>query len=208
LYRCAERGCERLADFRELSALLRHERVVHKNNTLQSRLLGKPAPIILSPSVPSLQLEDVAPQPAPTLTPTTDSCTADTKAEIANLSAKLIAAQEAKDEVPRKQEETRQRMEQETSPARPPTLMEREREREREHERALERREHEPGIAKFVERAHQSCAYWSVPETTYFPTLVDYFGRDWAGISSFMETKTSNMVSPLVSLAHARETLT
>lgn len=51
-------------------------------------------------------------------------------------------------------------------------------------------------------------SYWSVPETTYFPTLVDYFGRDWAGISSFMDTKTSNMVSPLVSPAHAREILT
>jgi Myb-like DNA-binding domain len=44
----------------------------------------------------------------------------------------------------------------------------------------------------------QSSSYWSVPETNYFPTLVDYFGRDWAGISLFMETKTSNMVSNLL----------
>jgi Myb-like DNA-binding domain len=42
-----------------------------------------------------------------------------------------------------------------------------------------------------------SSSYWSVPETTYFPTLVDYFGRDWTGISNFMETKSSNMVSCL-----------
>ncbi len=46
--------------------------------------------------------------------------------------------------------------------------------------------------------SQQSSSYWSVPETTYFPTLVDYFGRDWTGISNFMETKTSNMVNLLV----------
>lgn len=45
--------------------------------------------------------------------------------------------------------------------------------------------------------SQQSSSYWSVPETTYFPTLVDYFGRDWTGISNFMETKTSNMVTRL-----------
>lgn len=43
--------------------------------------------------------------------------------------------------------------------------------------------------------SQQSSSYWSVPETTYFPTLVDYFGRDWTGISNFMETKTPNMVN-------------
>lgn len=43
--------------------------------------------------------------------------------------------------------------------------------------------------------SQQSSSYWSVPETIYFPTLVEYFGRDWTGISNFMETKTSNMVS-------------
>jgi Myb-like DNA-binding domain len=43
----------------------------------------------------------------------------------------------------------------------------------------------------------QSSSYWSVPETTYFPTLVAYFGRDWNGISNFMKTKTPNMVSLL-----------
>jgi Myb-like DNA-binding domain len=41
----------------------------------------------------------------------------------------------------------------------------------------------------------QSSSYWSVPETHYFPKLIEYFGTDWAGISTFMETKTSNMVS-------------
>ena len=44
----------------------------------------------------------------------------------------------------------------------------------------------------------QSLSYWSVPETTYFPTLVDYFGRDWAGISQFMVRKSSSMVSRLL----------
>ena len=43
--------------------------------------------------------------------------------------------------------------------------------------------------------SQQSSSYWSVPETNYFPKLIEYFGTDWAGISSFMETKTSNMVS-------------
>jgi hypothetical protein len=43
-------------------------------------------------------------------------------------------------------------------------------------------------------RFHQS-SYWSVPEQIYFPEMLDYFGRDWAGISSWMQTKTSNMVS-------------
>jgi Myb-like DNA-binding domain len=43
--------------------------------------------------------------------------------------------------------------------------------------------------------SQQSSSYWSVPETHYFPKLIEYFGTDWAGISTFMETKTSNMVS-------------
>jgi hypothetical protein len=43
--------------------------------------------------------------------------------------------------------------------------------------------------------SQQSSSYWSVPETHYFPKLIEYFGTDWAGISTFIETKTSNMVS-------------
>ena len=38
-------------------------------------------------------------------------------------------------------------------------------------------------------------SYWPVPESQYFPTLIDYYGRDWAAISNFMETKSPNMVS-------------
>lgn len=41
----------------------------------------------------------------------------------------------------------------------------------------------------------QSNSYWTVPESTYFPTLVDYYGRDWPGIASFVKTKTPAMVS-------------
>ena len=41
----------------------------------------------------------------------------------------------------------------------------------------------------------QPPSHWSGPEKTYFPNLVDYFGRDWTRISDFMETKTSKMVS-------------
>jgi Myb-like DNA-binding domain len=43
--------------------------------------------------------------------------------------------------------------------------------------------------------SQQPSSYWSVPETNYFPKLIEVYGTDWVGISNFMETKTSNMVS-------------
>lgn len=41
----------------------------------------------------------------------------------------------------------------------------------------------------------QPTSYWSVPEQRDFPQLLAHFGRDFEGISSFMKTKTTVMVS-------------
>ena len=48
-------------------------------------------------------------------------------------------------------------------------------------------------------RAHQRAAaqtssYWSVPESTDFPKLLDHFGTDWQGIAAHMTSKTHVMV--------------
>lgn len=42
----------------------------------------------------------------------------------------------------------------------------------------------------------QPTSYWSVPEQRDFPLLLAHFGRDFEGISNFMKTKTTVMVSP------------
>ena len=41
----------------------------------------------------------------------------------------------------------------------------------------------------------QPTSYWSVPEQRDFPLLLAHFGRDYEGISNFMKTKTTVMVS-------------
>lgn len=41
----------------------------------------------------------------------------------------------------------------------------------------------------------QPTSYWSVPEQRDFPRLLAHFGRDFEGISTFMKTKTTVMVS-------------
>jgi hypothetical protein len=41
----------------------------------------------------------------------------------------------------------------------------------------------------------QPTSYWSVPEQRDFPRLLAHFGRDFEGISNFMKTKTTVMVS-------------
>ena len=41
----------------------------------------------------------------------------------------------------------------------------------------------------------QPTSYWSVPEQRDFPTLLAHFGRNFEGISNFMKTKTTVMVS-------------
>jgi hypothetical protein len=46
----------------------------------------------------------------------------------------------------------------------------------------------------------QPTSYWSVPEQRDFPQLLAHFGRDFEGISNFMKTKTTVMVS---NLAHS-----
>ena len=38
-------------------------------------------------------------------------------------------------------------------------------------------------------------SYWSVPESSDFPKLLDHFGSDWQAIASHMTSKTSVMVS-------------
>jgi hypothetical protein len=43
----------------------------------------------------------------------------------------------------------------------------------------------------------QPTSYWSVPEQRDFPRLLAHFGRDFEGISNFMKTKTTVMVSLL-----------
>ncbi|KAI5925478.1 hypothetical protein F4810DRAFT_700050 [Camillea tinctor] len=40
----------------------------------------------------------------------------------------------------------------------------------------------------------QASSYWSVPETTDFPSLLRSFGSDWAAIAGHMRTKTAVMV--------------
>ncbi|KAI9841380.1 MAG: hypothetical protein M1838_003593, partial [Thelocarpon superellum] len=42
--------------------------------------------------------------------------------------------------------------------------------------------------------ATQTSSYWSVPECTEFPKLLDHFGTDWQAIASHMTSKTSVMV--------------
>lgn len=41
----------------------------------------------------------------------------------------------------------------------------------------------------------QPTSYWSVPEQRDFPVLLAHFGKDFEGISNFMKTKTTIMVS-------------
>ena len=43
--------------------------------------------------------------------------------------------------------------------------------------------------------SQQPTSYWSVPEQRDFPRLLAHFGRDFEGISNFMKTKTTVMVS-------------
>ncbi|KAI0422437.1 hypothetical protein F5X98DRAFT_326045 [Xylaria grammica] len=40
----------------------------------------------------------------------------------------------------------------------------------------------------------QPSSYWSVPEAAEFPSLLKYFGSDWAAIAAHMRTKTAVMV--------------
>lgn len=42
--------------------------------------------------------------------------------------------------------------------------------------------------------AAQTSSYWSVPETTIFPQLLDSFGTDWHAIAAYMTSKTHVMV--------------
>lgn len=44
----------------------------------------------------------------------------------------------------------------------------------------------------------QPTSYWSVPEQRDFRLLLAHFGRDFEGISNFMKTKTTVMVSGTV----------
>jgi hypothetical protein len=56
------------------------------------------------------------------------------------------------------------------------------------------------GSARPVEGGYgslQPTSYWSVPEQRDFPQLLAHFGRDFEGISNFMKTKTTVMVSHL-----------
>lgn len=45
----------------------------------------------------------------------------------------------------------------------------------------------------------QPSSYWSVPEAAEFPSLLKFFGSDWAAIASHMRTKTAVMVRILQS---------
>ena len=49
-------------------------------------------------------------------------------------------------------------------------------------------------------------SYWSVPESTDFPKMLDHFGTDWQAIASHMTSKTSVMVSDVDSLGIRYET--
>jgi hypothetical protein len=44
----------------------------------------------------------------------------------------------------------------------------------------------------------QASSYWSVSETTDFPSLLRSFGTDWQAIANYMKTKTTVMVSQIL----------
>jgi len=53
----------------------------------------------------------------------------------------------------------------------------------------------QPAVAgSAVSTIPQITSYWSVPEQLKFPSLVAYFGRDFAAIADFMKTKSIIMV--------------
>lgn len=65
-----------------------------------------------------------------------------------------------------------------------------------ENDAAMAPRQSETGYG-----ALQPTSYWSVPEQRDFPRLLAHFGRDFEGISNFMKTKTTVMVSlPLLTI--------
>ncbi|KAI9825247.1 MAG: hypothetical protein M1832_001281 [Thelocarpon impressellum] len=52
----------------------------------------------------------------------------------------------------------------------------------------------------------QTSSYWSVPESTDFPKLLDHFGSDWQAIASHMTSKTPVMVNLVPALRSRRIT--
>lgn len=67
-----------------------------------------------------------------------------------------------------------------------------------EAETVLQNKQPETGYGSL-----QPTSYWSVPEQRDFPRLLAHFGRDFEGISNFMKTKTTVMVSDFVTFADA-----
>jgi hypothetical protein len=70
--------------------------------------------------------------------------------------------------------------------------------RQREGMYVFESAEQESLAARQAEGGYgslQPTSYWSVPEQRDFPQLLAHFGRDFEGISNFMKTKTTVMVS-------------
>ena len=45
-----------------------------------------------------------------------------------------------------------------------------------------------------INTATQTSSYWSIAETTNFPTILEHYGSDWHGIAKFLTPKTHIMV--------------